>query len=212
MQLRFLTAGAAFLAAACGGLSHPLSNDGADSGNPVGANPGTTILTLNVANTSLTVGDTVSITGSLGGAPLQNTGLFNAVSSDPSVATVGGVVIFARSVGSTTISASYSGYQASPPIDIAVLPTADGVAAFVTDNRVNPPTFVPGAVAVKAGSSVRFSISTGHGVAFDAMTGAPADISPTSTGSTVDRPFPVAGSFTYHCPAHGESGVINVSP
>ncbi|MFI5230918.1 MAG: hypothetical protein ACHQSE_00275 [Gemmatimonadales bacterium] len=209
MQLRFLTAGAAVLAAACGTLSHPVSNDGADAGYPTGANPGTTILTLNVATSSVMVGDTVSITGSLGGAGLQNNGLFSATSSDPSVATVGGFVIFGRSVGSTTITASYSGYQASP-IDISVLPSTDGMAAIVSD--YSTPAFVPTSVTVKAGLSVRFSITRGHGVAFDAVSGAPTNVPVSATTGTFDRPFPVAGTFTYHCPVHGETGVINVTP
>ena len=212
MQLRFMTAGAALVAAACGGLSHPLSNDGADSGNPVGANPGTTILTLNVATSSLTVGDTVSITGTLGGAALQNNGLFQATTSDSSVATVGGVVIFARSVGTATISASYNGYQASSPIDIAVVPTVSGLAALVFDNALSPPAFVPAAVTVKAGQYVRFSIARGHSVTFDATAGAPTSIPVGTTGVVVDAQFPAAGKFAYHCTIHGESGVINVTP
>lgn len=211
MQMRFLTTGAALILAGCGGLSHPVSNDGADSGNPLGANPGTTTLTVYVANTSLTVGDTASITGSLSGAPLQNTGLFSATTSDSSVATVGGPVIFARSVGSAQITVSYGGYTAYSPIDIAVVPATDGTAALVSDYAAAP-AFVPAAVTIKAGLSVRFSIKPGHSVIFDAATGAPADIAATSSASSTQLLFPVAGTFAYHCAIHGESGVINVTP
>lgn len=212
MRLRSVVAGGALIAAGCGGLSHPLSNDGSDGGNPVGANPGTNVLTLNVATTSLTVGDTVSITGTLGGAALENNGLFQATTSDSSVATVGGVVIFARSVGSATINASYNGYQASSPIDIAVVPTPGGLAALVSDYAVSPPAFMPASVTIKAGEYVRFSIARGHSVAFDAVPGAPPGIPVASTGAVVDDQFPVAGTFAYHCSIHGESGVINVTP
>jgi plastocyanin len=209
MQLRFVTAGAALVAAACGTLSHPLSNDGSDSSNPVGANPGTTILTLNVASSSLTVGDTVSITGSLGGAAIQNNGTFQATSSDSSVASVGGVMILARSVGSASINASYNGYQASSPIGISVVPTADSVAAFVSDYG-SPPMFLPASVSIKAGMKVSFAVSRGHNVVFDDGT-TPA-ISTGTFPATADVRYPVAGTFTYHCTVHGESGTIVVTP
>lgn len=209
MQLRFVTAGAALVAAACGNLSHPLSNDGSDSGNPVGANPGTTILTLNVASSSLTVGDTVSITGSLGGAAIQNNGTFQATSSDPSVATVGGVMILARSVGSASINASYNGYQASSPIGISVVPTADSVAAFVSDYG-NPPMFLPASVSIQAGMKVSFAVSRGHNVVFD--DGLTPAISAVASPASAEVRYPAAGTFTYHCTAHGESGTIVVTP
>ncbi len=112
----------AALLASCGGLAHPTSNDGATAGNPNGQNPGTKTLIVNVARTNLMVGDTVSITGSLGGAPLQNTGLLHTSSSDTSVATVGGPVIRARSVGMAIISITYDGYQPYSPIYISVIP------------------------------------------------------------------------------------------
>jgi plastocyanin len=210
MELRFLTAGAALILAGCGGLSHPISNDGADKGNPLGINPGTNTLTVYVDNSSLTVGETATINGSLSGAALQNTGLFNTTSSDSSVATVGGSVIFARSVGMASINVSYGGYTAAAPIDIAVLPSASGVAAVVSD--ASAAAFVPPAVTIKSGFSVRFSITRGHNVVFDAAPGAPDGIPATASSATVEIPFPVAGTFAYHCAIHGESGVINVTP
>lgn len=212
MQLRFLTVVMALAAAACGTLSHPLSNDGADAGNPVGANPGSTTLFVDVANSTLMVGDTTSITGSLGGSPLQNNGLFTATSSDSSVATVGGMVIFARSVGSTLINASYSGYQASSPIGISVVPTAGGVAAFVADYGVGGPAFVPALVTIPVGLKVSFALKPGHNVVFDSVPGAPQGISPSASTTVVDLQFPIAGTFTYKCTIHGEAGAVAVTP
>ncbi|MGH7655173.1 MAG: cupredoxin domain-containing protein [Gemmatimonadaceae bacterium] len=212
MRLRFVTVGAALAAAACGNLSHPLSNDGADSGNPIGANPGSTTLFVDVDNSTLTVGETASITGSLGGAPLQNNGLFTATSSDSSVATVGGLTIFARSVGSAMINASYSGYHASSPIGISVVPTATGVAALVADYGVGGPAFVPQLVTIPAGLKVSFGLKPGHNVVFDSVPGAPADISPSASTTVTDIQFPVAGTFTYKCTIHGETGTIVVTP
>ena len=212
MQLRFVTAGAALVAAACGNISHPLSNDGADAGNPIGANPGSTTLFVDVDNATLTVGGTASITGSLGGSPLQNNGLFSATSSDSSVATVGGLTIFARSVGSAMINASYSGYNASSPIGISVVPTASGVAALVSDYGVGGPAFVPASVTIPAGLKVSFALKPGHNVVFDSVPGAPQGISPSASTTVADIQFPVAGTFTYRCTIHGEAGVVVVTP
>jgi hypothetical protein len=103
-------------------LSHPVSDDGNDIGNPEGHNPGTQTLTVTVGKSILMVGDTTSIVGSVGGAPISANGLLITTSSDSTVARVGGPFILATGVGMATISVSYSGYQASPPVYISVIP------------------------------------------------------------------------------------------
>jgi hypothetical protein len=109
-------------AASCGGLEHPTSNDGADANNPAGRNPGTLILNVSVGKSILMVGDTTSITGSVGGVTISSNGLLVTSSSDTSVVYVGGPLILARAVGTATISVAYSGYQASPPLTVSVIP------------------------------------------------------------------------------------------
>jgi plastocyanin len=202
-------AAAAFLGAACGGLAHPVSNEGADAGNPNGANPGTTILTINASRTPLSVGDTASIVGNVGGMPIANNGAFQSTSSDPSVLFVGGTALFARSAGTATINATYNGYAASPPLTVTVYPAANGAYAVITVQNTEPPAFAPASVYVKVGAQVQFSVGTAHNVVFDVLAGAPQNVQ-TGAGSVL-RAFSVTGMFTYQCTIHGESGVVNVT-
>ena len=206
----FFLAVAAALAAGCGGLAHPLSDDGNDAGNKNATNPGTTILTINVSRQPLYVGDTASLVGSVGGLAVSNNGLFNATSSDPSVLSVGGTQLFGRSAGTVSISASYSGYQATPPLTVTVYPSASGYSAIVSVLNTDPPVFVPASLYLKVGSLVSFGLGTTHSLTFDALVGAPAS-APVGAGS-VSRTFATVGSFTYHCTAHGEAGTVNVTP
>jgi len=103
-------------------LSHPVSNDGNDTGFKSGANPGTFTLNVMVGKSILMVGDTTSIQGTVNGAAISSNGLLQTSSSDTTVASVGGQFILARGVGTAVISVSYSGYQASPPIYLSVIP------------------------------------------------------------------------------------------
>jgi plastocyanin len=202
--------GAAVLLNGCGWLAHPTNNDGALSGNPNGANPGTTILTINASRSPLGVGDTASIMGSVGGMPITNNGAFTATSSDPSVLFVGGTSLFARSVGTVTINASYNGYQASPPLLVTVHASSNGTSATIGVQNTDPPAFAPGNVYVKVGAVVQFSLGTTHDVVFDILAGAPQNA---QTGAgTVFRTFAVGGVFSYRCSVHGEAGVVNVTP
>jgi plastocyanin len=210
MRVRSCATAAVVLAASCGGLAHPVSNDGADANNPNGANLGTTILTINASRSPLGVGDTASITGHLGGMPIFNNGAFQATSSDPSVLFVGGTSLFARSVGTATINASYNGYQASPPLTVTVHQASDGTSATIGVQNTDPPAFAPKVVYVKTGAQVQFSVGTTHNVVFDLLSGAPQNVQ-TGAGSVL-RTFPVNGMFTYKCTVHGESGVVNVTP
>jgi plastocyanin len=195
--------------AACGGLSHPVSNDGSDAGNTGGANPGTTTLTIS-ARSDLVVGDTASITGSLGGMAITNNGSFQATSSDPSVVFVGGISLFARSVGTATINAQDNGYQAALPVTVSVSPAANGASAIVGVQNTNPPAFAPASVSVKVGAQVQFGVGTTHSVAFDAVPGAPQNVQ--AGAGAVLRTFTTTGTFTYQCTAHGETGQIVVTP
>jgi plastocyanin len=197
-------------AASCSVLAHPVSNDGNDASNPNGANPGTMSLTINASRSSLGVGDTASIIGTIGGQTVVNNGLFTSTSSDPSVLWVAGTFMWARSVGTVTINAVYSGYQATQPMTVSVHPAVNGSSASVIVQNTDPPVFAPNNVYIKAGSVVQFSVGTAHNVVFDVLAGVPQNV---QTGAgTVLRTFPVVGMFSYQCTAHGETGVVNVIP
>lgn len=210
MRVRVLAAASVFGVAACGVLAHPVSNDGADAGNPNGNNPGTTILTINASRSPLLVGDTATITGSVGGLPISNNGAFQSTSSDPSVLFVGGTALFARSVGTATINASFNGYVAPMPLTITVYPASNGAYATIGVQNTDPPAFAPANVYVKSGALVQFNVGSTHNVVFDLLAGAPQNVE--KGAGSVLRTFAVTGSFTYQCSAHGESGVVNVTP
>ena len=201
------------IAAACGVLAHPTSNDGALAGNKNGNNPGTQTLYVASGRSDIAVGDTTSITGSLGGAMIVNTGLLHTTSSDSSVAVALGMTIFGRSVGSATIGVVYDGHVAAQPISVSVHQAANGSSALVVNvNTLGTPAFNPAAITIKAGSWVQFSIASQHNVVFDILTGAPTDIALVIGGSYVSRQFKTPGRFTYQCTLHGETGVVNVTP
>lgn len=211
---RFLALAAVFVAG-CGNLSHPINDDGADKGSPTGINPGTQTLSVDVSSNVLAVGDTVWINGSLNGAPLSNNGLLNVTSSDPTVATAGGQVIYARAVGQTTINVTFNGVTASPPIGIGVVPNAAGVSAQVTlQSGGGMSAFVPASVTVPSGAEVAFTFGSQHNLVFQAVPGAPANIpQPTSAfGVYATRVFSTPGTFAFQCTLHGESGQIVVNP
>src|SRR5262249_22747974 len=66
----------AAVACACGGLAHPLSNDGHDVGNPNGANTGATpTLSLSADSTSIGVGSGVAIHVYYNQSPLTSTSI-----------------------------------------------------------------------------------------------------------------------------------------
>lgn len=201
------------IAASCGGLTHPVSDDGADKGNTGAANTGAQILTVNVGRTDFAVGDTTSIQGTLSGATIVNNGGLHTTSSDSSVAYARGQVIYGYSVGTVTIGVNYNGIDASQPITVSIhAAPATGASAIVGITNFDPAAFSPASVTVKAGSSVLFSVSSQHSVVFDPVPGAPASIALVSTGSYVARVFPVPGNFTYSCLIHGEAGVVHVIP
>ncbi len=118
---RVLAATAVALCLGCGGLAHPLSDDGNDKGNPTGSNPGSQTLTATLGKSTLTVGDTTSIVAVFNGATLQNNGSVVVSSSDTNVVHVGGLSLFAKTAGSATISVTYGNYSVSPPPSITVV-------------------------------------------------------------------------------------------
>ena len=209
--MRRLASGVLLVAsvAACGFLAQPVSNEGNDANNTNGHNPGTNTLNLTVSNTNLAVGDTESVTGTYAGQTLYSDGTFTATSSDPSVVWVGGVSMWARSVGSATITASYSKSQST--VTMFVHPS-NGISAIVSLQATSPPAWNPTPVRVQVGSNVQFGIGSTHNVVFDAIPGAPANIAVGATGANLVRLFSTAGSFTYQCTVHCEAGVINVTP
>jgi plastocyanin len=63
-------------------------------------------------------------------------------------------------------------------------------------------TFSPATVNVVTGGLVTWVFqAVEHNVTFDAISGAPVDITNSSNTST-SRSFPTAGVFTYHCTIH----------
>lgn len=200
------------LAAGCGGLSHPINDDGADKGSPTGINPGTQTLSVSVGSSVLAVGDTVWINGTLNGAPLTNNGLLSVTSSDSTVATAGGQVIFARSVGTATFNVTFNGVTA-PPLGIGVVPDAAGTSALVVlQSGGGLSAFVPASVTVARGSQVAFEFGAQHNLVFQSAPGAPANINQTPGGAYATRVFSTAGTYAFRCTLHGESGTIVVSP
>ena len=92
---------------------------------------------------------------------------------------------------------------------MSVIPNSHGASAAVSVQNTEPPAFAPFSVKVKAGATVQFSPGTRHNVVFDIVSGAPQNI--VSSLYAALRSFPVAGTFTYSCTVHGESGVVNVT-
>jgi plastocyanin len=74
--------------------------------------------------------------------------------------------------------------------------------------------FTPATIALTAGGTVTFVFSSvGHNVFFDNdPTGAPAAIGGVNANTSVQRTFPVAGTYNYNCHIHpGMHGTITVS-
>jgi plastocyanin len=201
--------------AACGGLAHPLSDDGNDITNPVGQNPGTHTLTMSVAQTDLGVGDSEAMTVMYDGASVQSGLPITSVNSDPSVIGSGGLGVLALSVGTATLAATYQGSTASITLSVH---SQYGLSAlvFMQANPLTGPAWYADSVTVSAGSTIQFGLQSGalfHNLVFDPVSGAPANIPEGSiNANTVDREFPAAGTFPYQCTIHGERGVVVVTP
>jgi plastocyanin len=208
----------AVAATACGGLAHPVSNDGADAGNPLGINKGTSTLTLTALSPALTVGSGEAITTMYGALPLNGTGNFLPVTlSDSSVISADWSSVYGLSVGNASVTVSYGAAQAT--IGFSVGPNSDGVSALVAMERYGTgvTAWLPTMAKVKTSWTVKFTTVDNalykHNVVFDSIPGAPANIpTGTSYGSGALRVFSTPGSFPYRCTIHGEAGVVNVAP
>lgn len=64
--------------------------------------------------------------------------------------------------------------------------------------------FAPGTLTINAGDVVTFAFgSVAHNVAFDNRNAAtPTDIGGFNTNVSVERTFPTAGTYTFHCTIH----------
>jgi len=118
--------------------------------------------------------------------------------------------ITAIAPGSTTITATLTRdgvtTSGSTPITVAS-PLAGAATASVTATISN--TFLPASVVIRAGGSVGFSFAAQHNVTFD-NAGSPENIPDRST-ETVDRTFPVIGTYPYRCTLHaGMNGTVAV--
>ena len=80
----------------------------------------------------------------------------------------------------------------------------DTTAVSIGDNA-----FSPSSVTIKVGGVVTWTWtgSNQHNVTWTDSTVAP---SPTQTAGTYSRTFTVAGTFTYSCTVHGETGSVVV--
>lgn len=101
---------------------------------------------------------------------------------------------------------------------LAVALTACSVSAgpYGGSNNQNPPppppagtviakaslSFSPTSVTINAGDKVTFQFAAiAHNVAFDTQN-APADITGNNANTSIDRTFPAAGTYQYHCTIH----------
>jgi plastocyanin len=72
--------------------------------------------------------------------------------------------------------------------------------------------FDPATASIAPGGTITFSFgSIAHNVYFDAVPGAPTDIPGNNSGTSVNRTFASAGTYTYNCHIHpGMKGSIVV--
>ena len=196
-------------------VARPVSNDGNDVSNPQGANPGVQKLTLRADSASIAVGSGTGIHAMLGTVTLANSSAQITVVSSDSTKVL--CCAFGASVGTSTLTYFYNSQQTSIDITVYKNPVT-GASAFM-DDVTNPNTGVsallPGSVQVTPGSIVIFALWPDHAIVFDSVPGAPSNItSPNRVSSAAlnSRTFPTAGTFTFRCSTHGETGVVVVAP
>ncbi len=124
-------------------------------------------------------------------------------------ANVNNVMLTARSVGYTNLTAHYM-LTVATPVGLTVAPK-NGISALVSiDTTVQG--WIPPAFHIAGGASAQFNVGATHNVAFDAVAGAPANVAVGATGQDQVRAFAVAGTFHFHCTVHGEAGTVIVTP
>ena len=108
-----------------------------------------------------------------------------------------GLIIGLSACGSSgSGSASSSGGATDPTAP--TMPTASPQTATVA--ATTSLAFDPGTVTIAPGGTVTFAFgSVGHTVVFDSQTNTPASITAVSVDTSITRPFPPAGTFTFHC-------------
>ena len=110
--------------------------------------------------------------------------------------------------GAQTATATANGLTGAPSV------TFTTTATTVTTVQVANNTFTPNAVTIPAGTDVNWEwqgTTVPHNVTFTTV-GAPSNI-PDNTSGSVQRTFPTAGTFNYHCTNHvGMNGTVTVTP
>lgn len=133
-------------------------------------------------------------------------------SADATIASVdanSGLVTGVAAGGPVAITATATGAGITKTGTASITVAAAGGTASVT--ATTSQTFDPATVTITHGGTVTWVFqSLTHNVTFDNVTGAPQNIGDTANQS-VDRMFPTAGTFTYHCTIHpGMNGTVVV--
>jgi plastocyanin len=177
-----------------------------DDGTPP---PGSVFTTLGISATNLNLvdGDTIRLTAT----PRDQTGAAMSGLPDPtftvtsgtaaSVSTTGLVTALAQ--GASTINASLTAggitKTATTTVNVSALQTSRTVIASGTGQ-----TFDPDTVKIATGGTVTWSFpGIAHNVIWDGTAPPDGNIGAQSNGATVDRTFPSAGTYLYHCSIHG---------
>ena len=126
-----------------------------------------------------------------------------------SIATVSGTgIVTGVAAGTTTITVTGTIGTVSKTTTVNVTVTEPGPAASVTATLDSK--FDPGTVTVTAGGTVTWTFAMLHNVTFEGTGPTGGNIPNTASGS-VQRTFPAAGTYNYHCTIHsGMSGTVVV--
>jgi plastocyanin len=201
--VRVMMAGVVMAVAACGG--------GGDDGGGTTAPAVFTTLAVDPANPTVLVGGTQTLTASakdqtgatMSGLTVTYTSANQAVATVTNAGVVTGVA-----AGTARITASGTVGTVTKTQDVNVTVAAAGPAASVNatlDSKFAPPT-----VAVAPNGVVTWTFAAQHNVTFDGLAPTGGNIPNTSSGS-VQRTFPSAGTYSYHCTLHaGMSGSVVV--
>ena len=201
-KARVWMVGALVALTACGG--------GGDGGG-VTAPAVFTSLTLAPNNPSVLVGATTTLTATardqnnqqMSGATVTYASANQAVATVTNAGVVTGV-----SAGSAQITATGQIGTVTKTATVTVTVAVPGPTAAVSATASN--SFDPSSVTITKGGTVTWTFAALHNVTFDA--GAPdgGNVPNTGTGS-VQRTFPAAGTYNYHCTLHsGMNGSVVV--
>ncbi len=192
----------------CHTLAAPQSDDGSLPGGATNPNPS---VSYSISNQSPKVGESVVVTVTANGQPVATNTSSVVSSSDQGVLYGQAAAFRAVAVGKSTIQITYGSFSQSQVVNVS--PSADGMQAYIyiQGTQTYGIYFAPPSVSVKAGSMVEFKFpDLTHNVTFSGATGAPTDVAVGNLNPI--RMFANAGTYTYVCSVHGESGVISVVP